>query len=177
MEITALSTYDLKTCKAIQRFTMFGKNNPFRRLLFWGIIYIIILFAVLSLLVADITDVFSWILFILIIVVIVFFGVYYFYTPRARYKSLGRLADTQMYFRFRKTEFSVISDVDGHSESTTLKYDMIRKVAETSKYFFVYPANGSLYTIDKSTIQNGNAELLKALLVSGPSVKYIKCRY
>ena len=177
LEITAISTYDLKTCKAIQKYTMFGKNSPVKRMLFWGIIYFILLFAVASLLVADSSDVTSWILFILIAAVLIVFCISYFHTPKVRYKALGNLKDTQNYYRFRKTEFSVTSDTDAGKESKTFKYDSIGRIAETSKYFFIHQLKGGLYAIEKSTIQNGTSEQLKSLLLTAPSVKYIKCRY
>ena len=177
MEITAVSTYDLKTCKAIQKYTMFGKNSPAKRMLFWGIIYFILLFAVASLLIADSNDVTSWILFILIAAVLIFFCISYFHTPRARYQALGKLAATQHYYRFRKTEFTVTSETVSGKESRTFQYDSIGRVAETSKYFFIYQLKGGLYVVEKSTVKNGTDEQLKSLLLSGSSAKYIKCRY
>ena len=81
---------------------------------------------------------------------------------------------------------SKISDDEGivilgqnneYKGKTEIKYSMIQKAVETSKYLLLYCSSYESYVVDKSTFMNGTIEEIREKLVSYLKNQYIICRY
>lgn len=91
-------------------------------------------------------------------------------------KSLSQYIGMRQEFVFADYEMSETTSSEKFNGTSRLKYSAVHKVMETSKYFFVYQTDNSVYIVDKSTLSGGTVEELRAKL--SPAVKkYVVCKY
>ena len=64
-----------------------------------------------------------------------------------------------------------------YNGEAAIEYSLFVKVYETSKYFFLFSTHNNVYPVDKSTIEGGSAEDIRAKLSPLLGKKYILCKY
>ena len=101
----------------------------------------------------------------------------YWIFPKIQYKSLGKLADIENEFVFYDDVIKITSNNTEYSGEAELKYTVIPKVMETTKYLFIFQNRRQVYAIDKSTLTNGTMEDIRRKLKNYVNNKYIMCRY
>ena len=66
---------------------------------------------------------------------------------------------------------------EAYNGQAEIKYALLVKVMETSKYFFLYQNNTQVFIVDKSMIVGGTAEEIRNKLSSVTRNRYIICKY
>ena len=177
MEIKASCTLDLNAIKALNGLMMFRKNDPKKRMILWGIIYAVIIVCVIMLIATyGLTDEFALYLFMLFAFLLL--GCYlYFLQPRVQYKAMAKLKNAENRYVFRDETMDIISAADAFNGQSELRYSVIVRAMETSKYFFIFQTKNQAFLVDKSTITDGTPEQIREKLRSHLGKKYMLCRY
>ena len=178
MEIKAASKYDRETITALTRLSVYGKRDPKKSLIFWTIAFGILLIilsveaAVIASLGIDmLTEMIAIIVLTAAYILIRFY--LHFLVPKIRYKALAKLQEAEIEFHFGETSITVFSKSTEFSSEDKLEYSLFVKVFETSKYFFLFSTHNNVYPVDKSTIEGGSAEDIRAKLSPLLGKKYI----
>ena len=177
MEIYAKSKYDYETVKALAHTDAYKRFNPKKTFTFWtaySVVLIVIMIVLLFLWGSDRTLI---ILLPVCIAVLLLDCFIYWGLPKVQYKSLGKMANMENEFVFYEDVIKITSNNMEYSGEAELKYTVIPKVMETTKYLFVFQTKRQVYAIDKSTITNGTMEDIRRKLKNYVNNKYIMCRY
>jgi len=177
MEIHAKCKYDLDAITAFTHVTMYKREEPLKRLIFWSVIFLF----PLTLVVFDLM-VFGAepMLFVLIAcTALMYFFLYfgYFVTPRRTYHSMAAMKNVENIYVFYEDKMLVSSCNEMHSGNSETAYSALVKVYETSAYFFLYQTVNQAFIVDKGTIENGTAEDIRAKLMMYVGNKYFICKY
>jgi len=177
MEIRASGQLNLNNVKALSRFAMFKKADPKKRMVMWTVIYGLILAVVIAQMV--LLGVNSSLLFIVGVAVFVLLFEYYLYflAPKIKYNGMGKLKDAVNTYVFADESMqvsTVTADISGESK---ILYTALARCYETSKHLFLYQTNNQVFLVDKSTLEDGTAEELRAKLIGFLEKKYIVCKY
>ena len=177
MEIKASGKFDLKSIKALIRLMLYKKANPKRRMILWTSIYAVLLIIILA-------ELFLWgfdkTLFVLLITNLVISGLgcyQYFILPKKQYNALGKLKDIENEFLFLEDSVQITAQSEEYSGETEIKYSLIFKVFETSKYFFIFQNKTQVYIVDKSTMSANDSQEVRRKLMDTVDGKYILCKY
>lgn len=177
MKPTAVSIYNKETIKEAMRALFCGRMKPENYFAVFMTAYGIILVLILAIIILSGSDTIS----ILVILLDLFgmFNVIYKYLiyPKRYYKGLGRLRDLKVTYVFENDRMTDYSHIDGYEGTGTIRYDMLYRLVETSRYFLAFRNRQSVYIIDKAHMQNCSEDYIRNLLLSGGNTKYIKCRY
>lgn len=177
MKIKAKCTYDYNAVRALIHVTMFKKNNPKTQYIGTAVYCAVMLAAVLS-----IGFVFGWkkSLFILLAVDLIIFAICnysYFLLPKIAYKNISSFAGIENEYIFLDDVFKTFSKTSEYNGEAELKYSLVPKVIENSRYFFIYQDKAQAYVVDKSAFEGGTAEELRRALQPKINGKYIICKY
>ncbi len=176
MEIRATSTFDYDLIKALVHFNMFKKADPKKRMLLWGIIHSILLIViVIETILFGIDEMLALIVVIIVIGPLLYFM--YFLLPKIKYKQLGNMQNAKNEFIFQDDIIITSTRSDDYYETYEIKYPMIKKVMETSKYIFIFEKSMKLFIIDTSSVVGGTKEEIINKLMSHREIKYIICDY
>ncbi len=177
MHMTASSVYDRETIRALTRFLMFRKYEPKKRLTMWTVIYA----ALIAVLILEMVlwGYSPWqLILVLACIAVMLLELYLFFRlPELRYKRMGKLAGIRNEYVFTDTHMDVTSSGEGYTGAATAQYELLRRVYETDACLYLYVDGNRCYIVDKSTLQGGTAEELRALLVRFVGRKYIRCNY
>lgn len=100
----------------------------------------------------------------------------YFIFPIIRIKKVNKLIGYIYTYEFRDDCFSVTTTGPGSNGTSTLNYDLIKKVFETNDYLFLVFQNDTAFVVEKKDMQNNeNGILQKKLECQIP--KYVRCNY
>lgn len=177
MEIHAYCEYNLKSFKALNGLMLFGKENPAKRMLMWGIIYGILLVAVILNLFWLGPDSTMLLLLCLLVVIQLYMCSCYFLRPIRQYKSMANLRGAVNHYCFRQDSLEVTSSNSSYNGQSELQYSGIFRCMETDAYFFLFLSKRQVYAVDKATITGGTAEDIRNRLSACLGRKYIRCKY
>lgn len=175
-DVKAKSTYDYKTIKALTHVTTYKKKNPKKVFTFW-IIYAVFFAVFIYMMQVLGIDEDMGIIKILPYFIIVMELILHFGMPRLQYNMMAKMKEIENEFTFTEDALKVVSKNENYSGEAEVKYAMIPKVFETSKYFFIYQSKNQVYAVDKATFENGNTEEIRSKLMSFVGKKYIGCKY
>lgn len=170
MEIRANSKYDFETVRALTHAISYKKREPKKSftisMIFWGIMAVFAVFALPEMLLA------------FLVVLGIFLNLFqYFLLPKMQYRLLAKLKETENEFIFGEESFRVISRSAAYQGEAEMRYELIVKVIENSRYFFIYQTNNQVYAVDKQTITGGSAEDIRKRMEPGLGKKYMVCKY
>lgn len=178
MEIKATGKMDYQTVKAFVHASSYGKTKPKKYLNFINISFAICAFLMTLIIIMGGGDSDAVLVVILDAVAIGLNYFLYYGFPKLQFKFLQKMQNIEQKYTFYDDFMTAICDEENFRGQTELKYTVIPKVIETSKYFFVFQASNQAYLVDKSTIENGTAEEIREKLSSFvPKKKYIICKY
>ncbi len=171
MEIHAKATYNKET---IKRFALV----PAKQLKIMNIILAVI-FAVafaaeiygVILLEASISNI-----IFLALIVAFYYSYLYLIMPMLVYKQSKRISDSENSYIFTDKKFSVESSGEGINGRSEVEYTSLYKAVETKGFFYLYISKGQAMIVDKSTVTDGEAELIRQtiMLVLGKKYKVFK---
>lgn len=177
MEIKAMCTLNLETCKALVRTSMFFKNaNPKRRMIIYSVFYLILLIILSAVMIvsSNIKTLFP----LCVVAFVLLLECYmYFLLPKIRYNALGKMKDCVNEYTFRDDVFCVKTVWNDYKAEGEIGYSMITTVKETRRYLFVCNNKRETYVIDKNTIVGGTALELRDKLSCYPEIKYVVYNY
>ncbi|MBR3299177.1 MAG: YcxB family protein [Clostridia bacterium] len=97
----------------------------------------------------------------------------HFFIPKLAYDRLGNYRDCRYDYEFRDELFTIRSSLEGEDAVGSRSYDSVARVIETSEYFFIYQTANNALAVDKSTIEGGTAEDIRAKLAPGLGKSYV----
>ena len=101
----------------------------------------------------------------------------YYEIPKKQYKAMEQLRNLENKYFFDDEGIAILGQNNEYKGKTEIKYSMIQKAVETSKYLLLYCSCYESYVVDKSTLMNGTIEDIREKLVSYLKKQYIICRY
>ena len=183
MEIKASCTYDYAAVKALTHSTIYKKNNPKKRFIVTTFfLLIVVALSILNLIFPETpgdggeTAIFTTALVVsALCTVISILG--YFVGPKIQYKNMHNMAGIENTYIFTEKDFSINSNNSVYDGSAVMKYSVIFKIVETSKYMFIYRDKAQSFIVDKSTFDEGGAETVRNMLKNYLGNNYIICNY
>lgn len=178
MGIQASCTFDEKTLTALNRCMLTRKRDPKKRL--WTIAVVYGLLGALILLELWWLGPNSMLTFMLILLIVVFLCCLYryFWAGKVRYCRLGSMQGIVNSYVFYQDEMAVASNSTGYNADGKIQYHLIKKVKETSAYFFIFMNNNQAFIVEKSTITGGTADQIRGYLsIWVDEKKYTVCKY
>ena len=177
MEIKAKSIFDFETVKAFSHVALYGRQKPKKFFVGMNIVCaVILLMNVVTILLAGVDT--SMIIMLASMPVLFAMNCYlYFLFPKVQFNSMKNVHNMENDYTFCDEIIQVSSKCELYQDSEELKYAMIVKVMETSKYLFIYRHQNQAYIVDKATILGGTADELKEKLRQNIKGKYIACKY
>ena len=94
-----------------------------------------------------------------------------------QYKSLAKMKEAENEYIFYDNELKVFTASPEYNGEAKIEYSLFVKVYETAKYFFLYETNNQVFAVDKSTVEDGSASQIRAVLTEAINGKYIICKY
>lgn len=183
MEIKASCTYDFKAVKALVHSGIYKKSNPKTRFILTVVFLLItVVLSILNLIFSETTEdntgnTTIWIIMVVAAIFTILSFYMYFILPKIQYKSLHKLGNLENIYTFNENGFTCVSSNSDYNGSSTIKYSVIFKIVETSKYMFIYRDKAQAFVIDKSTFESGTPEDIRRLLKNYLGNKYIICNY
>ena len=177
MEIYAKCKFDYESIRALTYASMYRRVKPktaFVTMMIlgsitlglevyngicWGVEYISIISLILAILLVGLS------LFM------------YWGFPKLQYKALGKMKNVENEYIFCDEIIKVSSKSEEYNGEGELKYSMIPKVTETSKYLLIYQSKNQAFLIEKATITNGTIDDIREKLTQYVKKKYIVCRF
>lgn len=178
MEITAKSKFDRKTITALTRLGISRKHNPKKHFLLFSFLYGCVFLYVLLMklwLQEHFHNALPILAFCAGAYTLILFG--YFVTPRLQYKALGKLQELEQNYTFTENSFSVTSDNPLYQGKSDISYSLLFKVMDTENYLFLYQTKRQVFVVDKSTLNQFEADQLRAWMAPVLGKKYIVCNY
>ncbi len=178
MGIQASCTFDEKTLTALNRCMLTARTDPKKRL--WTIAITYAMIAILVLIDLWWFGPNSMQSFMLTVMAILFLFILYryFFTGKIRYRRLGSMQGIVNSYVFHQDAMEVTSNGTGYNADGEIQYCLIKKVKETSAYFFIFMNNNQAFIVDKSTITGGTADQIREYLATWvDEKKYIVCKY
>lgn len=170
MEIRAKCIFDFDSVSALSRLSMYRRLKPKR-----GFI-IIASFSQFSLL-ASLILVHSRSLAVISLAILLFISFMHFAYPRIQFRALKKLQYMENEYIFLDDHIEVLSKSAEYTGTAELKYSLIPKAAENSRYFFIYQSGNAVFIVDKTTIIGGSAADIRDKLLSHVGKNYMLCKY
>lgn len=177
MEIRAKSRFDYDSVKALTHLWMFKRADPKKRMVFWTIADLVLLAVILLEIILFGSDIVLFVLMGAVAAMYLLECYMYFLLPKIKYNSLAKMKDVENEYVFREEKIDAYTKSEAYSGQAEIKYALLVKVMETSKYLFLYQNNTQVFIVDKSTIVGGTAEEIRNKLSSVTGNRYIICKY
>lgn len=177
MEINATAIYDLRTIKAMVHLQLFGKAEPKKRMIMWGVLYAVLAAVLILRIWAYGSSATLWLMLAMLVLIELWMLFMYFVMPTIQYNATVKLADIQNSYVFKEDELEIASSKEGYSGEVSLKYNMIFRVMETGEFLFIFQNKTQVYIVDKRTIEGGSWIDVRNKLEPLLGKKYIICRY
>ena len=176
MSIQAKCKFNKETIRALTHVVMFKKSNPTKAIIARLSITALLMAVIVSemFLFYDIDMIF---LLCASFVLLALQCYLYFLLPTIRYNALKKMQEAENEYVFGDYSIKASTEGEAYTGTSEMAYTMFIKVYETEKYFFLGLGNHQFYIVEKSTIENGNEDEIRALLMTNPNVKYIRCNY
>lgn len=177
MEIKARCRIDLDSVRALYHLALFKKSNPKTRMT----IYTSTICALIAIVILEgILWRFSPKMFITlgvgVFTLLLLYFLYYF-APVIQYRQMTKIKNVENLYTFGEDILTVISESNEFHGESEIAYAFFVKAYETSKYFFLFQSNRQTFAVDKSTVEGGTAEDIRARLTAALGEKYIRCKY
>ena len=175
MNITASGAISKQSIRTLVRINAFGRKNPRKRFVCCVIFFCVILFVILAELLLFESD--GWVLLSAVVLCCACIGMEffaYFMLPLLYINLMKNLIGATNRFEFRENSFSVYSKEKLYSETSTLSYEFLKKVYETSEYIFLFLPNNTAFVVEKSTVSHNEDCILQNVLCEKVP-KYIIC--
>lgn len=170
MEIHAKCCFDFESVKALTHLSMYRKVNPHKCFMLIVIFFGLSLLMALFLIHSRVLSIVSCAIFIL--------GCFlHFVYPRIQFRALNKLQYMENEYTFFDDHISVSSKGEEYNGTAELKYSLIPKVVESSRYFFIYQSKNAVFIVDKATITGGSVEDIRDKLIGFVGKKYMICNY
>lgn len=169
MKITAKCTYDLPVFKAVQK-------NSRRRTGFLLFIFLLCGAACLGVGIFstlngigedgsafDRTSIFLGALYLFLAVFIIWARAT---APKRSFKKAEKSGIVTNTYTFTDDALEMVSKSDSIDSTGSVKYQALIKAVEDNDYIYIYPNNVTAYVVDKSTLEGGTMEELRAHLTS-----------
>lgn len=176
MEIKAKSVFDYESIKALAYVTIYKRKDPRKAFVFMNVWCIALVLLIVMEMISFGVDGQLMMLLILAIVLALFNFYLYFGYAKIQYNALQHMKNTENTYTFCEDLIKVSSKGAQYNGEAELKYSMIPKVMETSKYLFIFQSKNQSFIVDKSTIVNGTVDEIRMKLVQSSKAKYIICR-
>lgn len=177
MEINAASKYDFEAIKSLTHLWMFKRADPKKRMIFWSIAYAILTAVVILEMIVFGFDTILMVVLGCGLLSYLLLCYLYFLLPKIQYNSLAKMKNIVNEYTFLDDKINIVTKSDQYNGMGEIKYSLIVKVMETSKYFFVYQNNAQVFAVDKSTVVGGTTMEIRDKLSSCIGDKYIICNY
>ena len=92
-------------------------------------------------------------------------------------RALEKMKDMENTYTFYDDAVKIITKSEEYQGETRMEYTMLKKVLETSEYFFLYQTNNLVFIVDKSTVENGTAKEIGDRLSVYVKDQYQRCKY
>lgn len=177
MEIKAKCKFDEDSIRALFYVSMHKKRDPKKA----AITTTVLCLALFLLIVVSIIflgfDLYSVCLLVSDMLIMGMFLYSYLILPKLQYKRMGKMKDAENDFVFYENTLKMATKNEVYSGESEIEYHLFVKVYETSRYFFLFQPNNTAIIVDKSTIEGGTAEDIRAKLTSVLNEKYVVCKY
>lgn len=173
MHITASVTYDETTLKALTRNSLFRKADPKKRT------RLLLVLSALLFPLACYSCYLSgdyWLLVYYLVVVAAELFVFLLF-PRIHYNAQKKLVGTEFSYVFTEEDFTITSQGEGQSGTSTITYSFLCKARETSDYLYLYPNKRQAFIVDKYTMDADSLQKLREKLRSVLGKKYVLLSY
>ena len=177
MEIKAKCVFDYESMKALTYVSTYKRKNPRKSFVFtniWCVVLVLLLMIEMMFFDVDIQLVVLLVVAAILVVVNCFM---YCISPKIQFKALHNLQNMENEYTFYSDSIKVISKNKDYNGEAEIKYSVVPKVMETSKYVFIYQSKNQVFIVDKSTITNGTINDIRNILIPFVKNKYIICKY
>ena len=176
MSIHANCKFNKQTIRALTHVVMFKKSNPTKaiiaRLSITALLMAVIALEMILFFDSDMIG-----LLCASFVLLALQCYLYFLLPTIRYNALKKMQEAENEYIFGDHSLKASTDGEAYSGTSEMAYTMFTRVYETDKYFFLGLANHQFYIVEKSTIEGRSQDEIRALLMTNPNVKYVRCKY
>lgn len=177
MKIKAKSKFDYKTMKAFVRASFSRKHDPLKKLLIYCLTFVI-LAAVVLLEMHLVGSSLPLRLVLYVSIAAILLELYmYFLAPRIRYNALAKLKGCTHEFLFTEDYMQINSSDSGFSGESRIKYTVLTKAVETSKYMYIFQDKNHAFIVDKATFSDGTPQQLQEKLQSILGKEYVIYKY
>lgn len=176
MKITSSGTINETAVRELSYIACYGNKHPKKRVLLY-ILSCCLLFGLLIL--KGVLWGFNKFVFVMLAVciIVIFLQIYlYWLLPFMRINTMKKLFGRTNYFEFYETGFSITTTATEVVGNTTVEYSLIKIVFETNKHLFLFLQNGTVYIVEKQTLQGNTDNLLQNKLME-IAPKYKRCNY
>ncbi len=177
MNVKAKCRYDYESVKALVHTSFFKRRNPKTVFILLLIIGIIFLLKEIIIGFSQGIESMSGLIIIAALCWIYLSVFMYWLMPKKQYKALCKMENMVNEYTFCDNVIKVTSINATYNGGAEIKYSMIPKVIETSKYLFVFQNKNQAFVVDKSTITDGTVDDIRAKLAPMLGKKYIRCKY
>ena len=177
MQIKARCRYNVDVLKALVCFTLFKKAAPKKGLMLWTALCLVLIVIDVIELVAFDLPFFSYVGLVVSVVYLCFIYFFYFAVPKIRYKVMSVPEELEIEYAFYDDRLKIFTSKAGKAYEKEIAYSSLTKVAETSKYWFLYFEGKRTYLVDKSTLEHGKVDDVRLRLGVFVGNKYYLCEY
>ena len=176
MSIQAKCKFNKDTIRALTHVVMFKKSNPSKAIIARLSITALLMAVIVSemILFLDLDMIF---LLCASFVLLALQCYLYFLLPTIRYNALKKMQEAENQYVFGEHSIKASTDGEAYTGTSEMAYTMFTKVYETGNYFFLGLGNHQFYIVEKSTVKGGSEDEIRALLLTNPDVKYVRCKY
>ena len=177
MQIKASCRYNIEVLKALVCYTLFKKAAPKKGLILWTIFCVVISAVQIFEIFALEHNLIAYITLALVVFYLAFVYFCYFAVPKIRYKAMSVPKELEIEYAFYDDRLEIFTAKDGKIYLKEIAYSSLVKVAETSKYWFLYFDGKRTYLVDKSTLEHGKVDDIRLRLGVFVGKKYYLCEY
>lgn len=174
---SATCTCDFPAIRALSYLTLYGKNDPRKRLIFWSCVYGVL---IISLLAGGFIN--GWQtdnigLYVLIAICSILILLLHFGYPRLQFAAMGKSQNAVNEYVFLEDRVLIQGAGNGISSSGSISYAVLTKVMETGRYLFLWQNKTQVFIVDKNTFNGGMPGQLREKLRGLLGKHYVICKY
>lgn len=177
MQIKAKCRYTVDVLQALVSFALFKRAAPKKGMILWtAFCMVFLVFDVIEIIAFDLPF-FTYAGLIFTVVYLGFMYFCYFAVPKIRYKAMSVPEVLEIEYAFYDDRIEIFTAKAGKIYIKEIAYSKLTKVAETSKYWFLYFEGKRTYLVDKRTLENGKVDDVRLRLGVFVGNKYYLCEY
>ena len=178
MEIRAKCRFDQASIKALTRLSVYKKHSPKKTVIARSIVAVILILMCIAEMIVFGFDSILIVLIVGSLLLILIDCYYYFLLPKIRYKMLANMQEKEVQYVFSDNALRVFTGgTEEYSGESTVGYSFLVKCYETSEYLFLFQTKMHVFIVDKSTVEGGSVDDIRAVLSGVLKEKYIVCKY